>query len=239
MERISLTSSDGIPLNSPVIKLREFEFQVSILHKENDELRAELERKTLEIARLQEDKKRFEFEQEEAERRYMELEDSFLEIKKQLLDKRAANLSSASASSTNGSIYSSPYNNNNNNNSKNYTLNSSEPISRPMSLSPLGVPRRGEAEYSNLPPLTSSQSAIPPPTFGMYSPLSTSDSLVPSAAVVPSISTSMARPPKNVQYSPTLTSCVVDSTHLEVSVVPSPTAPKKGRKKSIISLFAL
>lgn len=231
MDRVSLTASAEIPVNSPVLRMREFEFQVAALHRENDELRLIIDHKDQEIAALLAEKSKFVQEQEDAEQRYMELEDKFIELQRQA--KRGALYSplphstGLSSSSSNGvtttmSASSSPYTNNGNNSN-----NSPHSVGSP-SLSP-----PPQIVFNNSNPLSSSQS--------IQSPLANSTSvLASSTSVVPSMSTGVQRGKTVVPSSPTLTSCVVDhASHLEVSVVPSPTPPKKSRKKSIISLFAL
>jgi hypothetical protein len=238
MDRVSLSSSSEIPVNSPVLKMREFEFQVAAMHRENDELRLIIEQKNKEIQTLLAEKSKFVQEQEEAEQRYMELEDKFIELERQVKRGGPSAQSTASSSSShtttiNVAASSSPYVNNNGNN---------------YSPSPLGLSQSlGRSSPSSL---SSSSQTVSPPNYGTAlsssqavnspSPLANSTTaLSSSTSVVPSMSNGVAR--GKAPVSPTLTSCVVDhhASHLEVSVVPSPTPAKKSRKKSIISLFSL
>jgi len=226
MDRLGLTTSAEIPMNSPVLKMREFEFQVAVLHRENDELRLLLDVKNQEIAKLIAEKSQFEQEQEDAERRYMELEDKLLELEKQLKDRRGvitssqpapSSTSSSSATPITISAYSSP-------STASMNLSSSQSIGRPLGLSSSQT-----ISNSNSPnPFSSSSS----------SGLAASSSVVPSMASSSSSISKGAKPPA----SPTLTSCqfgLADSSHLEVSVVPSPTPAKKSRKKSLASIFSI
>jgi len=226
MDRVVLTSSAEMPVNSPVLKMREFEFQVAAMHRENDELRMQLDQKNVEINSLLAEKRRFTIEQEEAERRYMELEDKVIELERLLKSRGIASPQSATptfsfspattstAYSTTSTSPSSPYNNNNNynKNSPSMLAHSSPSILPPAhSLSPLASSTGISATVTT--PLVSPQ----PQLRGKEKE---------------------TKPP----VSPTLTSCVGggDASRLDVSVVPSPTAPvRKNRKKSIISLFSL
>jgi len=243
--RVTLTSSADIPVNSPVLKMREFEFQVAAMHRENDELRAMLDKKNQEIARLQEEKSRFEFEQEEAERRYMELEDRFIELERQLkkggITSPAAQvihvIPQQSTSAATVSASSSPFIHQNANISP---LTASQAARRPSSsLSASTSINRADGSNENPAFSLSYSQAIQSP-LAESSTIQNSNMLSSSTSVVPNLSSS-SRNNKNLPpASPTLTSCVVDSSHLEVSVVPSPTPQaKKHRKKSIISLFSL
>jgi len=242
MDRVSLSSSSEIPVNSPVLKMREFEFQVAAMHRENDELRLIIEQKNKEIQALLAEKGQFVVEQEEAEQRYMELEDKFIDLERQLkrgggpstpLAQSTALASSSNTTTINVAASSSPYVNNNGNN---HTLGTSQSIGRstPSSLS--------SSSQSISPPLNHSTALSSSQAVSSPSPLANSSALSSSSSVVPSMSTGVTRGGKAVApVSPTLTSCVVDhhASHLEVSVVPSPTPAKKSRKKSIISLFSL
>jgi len=240
MDRVSLTTSAEIPVNSPVLKMREFEFQVAALHRENDELRLIIDQRNQEIQALLAEKSKFVQEQDEAEQRYMELEDKLLDLEKQmkrsgLLSPSSTGLASSSNTTTMGAS-SSPYTNNNGNNFSPSPLGSSQPIGRssPSSLS----------SSQGISPTLYHQNGSSSTGQSVYSPSPLANSslaLSSSTSVVPSMSTGAPRGNGKAPASPTLTSCVVDhhASHLEVSVVPSPTPAKKSRKKSIISLFAL
>jgi len=226
-----LAGSSEVPMNSPVIKMREFEFQVAALHRENDELRMQLDQKSQEVNVLLEEKRRFAIEQEEAERRYMELEDKVIELERMLkkggiTSPQAAaptfsfSPSSTASTSTSISASSSPFQHshfNNNNSNSNKGSPSMLAQSSPSILPP----------SHTLSPLAQSQGIQPPPA-------NSSTPLLPQQQQRGS-----SKPP----VSPTLTSCIgggADASRLEVSVVPSPTVvPRKNRKKSIISLFSL
>jgi len=224
MERVVLTSSAEMPVNSPVLKMREFEFTVAALNRENDELRMQLDQKNMEVNSLLEEKRRFTIEQEEAERRYMELEDKVIELERLLKSRGITSpqtaaptfsFSPATTSSTANSSTSSPFTNGNGNNyrSSPSMLAHSSPCILPPS--------------HTISPLASSTGIQAPVTA--YTPL--------VAQLPPQQQQKGGKPPA----SPTLTSCVgTDASRLDVSVVPSPTAPvRKTRKKSIISLFSL
>jgi len=252
MDRISLASSADIPMNSPVLKMREFEFQIAALHRENDELHRELDKRNQEIAVLLDEKSKFEIEQEEAERRYMELEDRYLDIER-LLKKGGlpaaspvvfpTSTSQASSSSATVSASSSPFINQNINTPP---LNSSQGLRRPASslassslASSSSVQRSMDGSNDNSPSLISSSQSIQSP-LASSTTINNPNMLNNSTSVVPNLASSSRLPKNAPPASPTLTSCVVDSSHLEVSVVPSPTpSAKKIRKKSIISLFSL
>jgi len=232
MDRISLTTSSEVPINSPVMKMREFEFQVAALHRENDELRMQLDQKSQEVNVLLEEKRRFTIEQEEAERRYMELEDKVIELERML--KKGGIMSPQSAAPQ-----------------FSFSPASSSTATTSTSISASSSPFQHTANFTNNHSnkgspsiLAQSSPSILPPSHTL-SPLAQSQGIQPPPAnsSTPLLPQQQPRGSSKPPVSPTLTSCIgggADASRLEVSVVPSPTVvPRKNRKKSIISLFSL
>jgi len=219
MDRVVLTSSAEMPVNSPVMKMREFEFTVAAMHRENDELRMQLDQKNVEINSLLAEKRRFTIEQEDAERRYMELEDKVIELERLLKSRGitspqsatpAFSFSPATTGYSTTSTNSSPFSN------SSYSNKNSPSI------------------------LAHSSPSILPPTHSL-SPLASSTG-IQATVTTPLVPQQPQQRGTKPPVSPTLTSCIGgnDTSRLDVSVVPSPNPPpRKNRKKSIISLFSL